>query len=246
MNLQSYAVRTDQGPYLHLNEDGYDLDLVENYFSIIDGFGGSGVGDKCVDEIKLNMKNFYNKIAEDPNATLPFFFSPKFLIEGNALINALLYTHKKTYEDNIKKPLSKRGGACGIFAIKDESILTIASIGNPLALLIRRGELRRIFIPDDFSFLTREDFERRYQSIPLGAIGLFNDLYYQVKEVRIEKGDIFVFMTDGVYNNLRLHEILHCIDKEYLGDYREVINSLFSLSNKRGNLDNQTTMILKF
>jgi serine/threonine protein phosphatase PrpC len=82
--------------------------------------------------------------------------------------------------------------------------------------------------------------------MPLSGLGLFSDLYYQVKEVRVEKGDVFVLLTDGVHSRLAEHEILHFIEKDETGNYQKILDILFDLSNKRGNLDNQTGMVLEF
>jgi PPM family protein phosphatase len=246
MQLKAYAAKTDQGPYLNINEDGYDFDIVENFYFMMDGFGGSGVGDKCVEEIKNNMRSFYNKIAQDPDSTLPFFFSPKFLIEGNALINALVFTHKKIFENNMKVEMAKRAGASGVFAIKNESIFTFASVGNCMVYLLRSGSIQKIFIPDDFNLLSSDQFEKYYRTMPLSGLGLFSDLYYQVKEVRVEKGDVFIMLTDGVHSRLAEHEILHYIEKDESGNFQKILETLFDLSNKRGNLDNQTGLVLQF
>ena len=91
MDLKIFSAETHQGPYLNINEDGCDYDFSNNIYMILDGFGGSGVGDKVVREIKDNIKRFYTQIASDINATMPFFYSPKYLIEGNALINSLIF-----------------------------------------------------------------------------------------------------------------------------------------------------------
>jgi serine/threonine protein phosphatase PrpC len=246
MQLKAYAVKTDQGPYLNINEDGYEFDIIENFYFLMDGFGGSGVGDKCVEEIKQNMRGFYNKIAQDPDSTLPFFFSPKFLIEGNALINAMIFTHKKIFEQNMKVDMSKRAGSSGIFAIKHESIFTFASVGNCMGYLLRSGSIQKIFIPDDFNLLSSDQFEKHYRTMPLSAFGLFSDLYYQVKEVRVEKGDAFILLSDGVHSRLAEHEILHYLEKNESGDQQKILETLFDLANKRGNLDNQTAMLLQF
>jgi serine/threonine protein phosphatase PrpC len=81
--------------------------------------------------------------------------------------------------------------------------------------------------------------------MPLSGFGLFPDLYYQVKELRIFKDDIVVLMTDGVYARLVEDEIKAILNKSKL-DLKKKILELFSLSNGRGNMDNQTAMVLEF
>ena len=36
----------------------YDINSLNDLYMIFDGFGGHGVGDKCVEELKLNIKKF--------------------------------------------------------------------------------------------------------------------------------------------------------------------------------------------
>lgn len=103
MRLKSFSAHSDQGPYLQINEDSYDFDLDNNLYMILDGFGGVGVGDIAISSLKENIKKFYTQVSEDPDATLPFFFSPKYLLEGNALINSILYSHNLLVKENMKK-----------------------------------------------------------------------------------------------------------------------------------------------
>ena len=245
MRLKSFVAESDQGPFLQINEDAYDFDIENNLFMVFDGFGGVGIGDVTVNKLKENMKKFYTKVAEDPDSTLPFFYSPKYLIEGNALINAMLFTHSSLMKDNLVKEISERGGASGIFAAKADSILTLTSVGNCSAYLCRKGSLKKVFIEDSFNFLSNDEYDGHLKTMPMSGFGLFPDLYYQVKEVRIFEGDIIILMSDGAYGRLSEDEIKSVISNPKLS-HKEKISELFSLSNSRGNLDNQTTMILEF
>ncbi len=245
MRIKSFVAESDQGPYLQINEDAYDFDIENNLYMVFDGFGGVGIGDVAVNNLKENMKKFYTQVAEDPDSTLPFFYSPKYLIEGNALINAMLFTHSTLVKDNLSKEVSSRGGASGIFAAKADSILTLASVGNCCAYLCRKGSIKKIFIEDSYKFLSNDDYESHLKTMPMSGFGLFPDLYYQVKEVRLFDGDTIVLMSDGAYSRVSEDEIKAIITNSSL-KHKEKITELFALSNSRGNLDNQTTMILEF
>jgi serine/threonine protein phosphatase PrpC len=245
MRLKSFVAESDQGPFLQINEDAYDFDIENNLFMVFDGFGGVGIGDITVNKLKENMKKFYTKIAADPDSTLPFFYSPKYLIEGNALINAMLFTHSSLMKDNLTKDIAQRGGASGIFAAKADSILTLTSVGNCSAYLYRKGSLKKLFIEDCFKFLSNDEYESHLKTMPMSGFGLFPDLYYQVKEVRILEGDTIILMSDGAYSRVSEDEIKSIISNPKL-KHKEKISEFFSLSNSRGNLDNQTTMILEF
>lgn len=245
MYLKSIDAQTDKGPYLEINEDGYDFDLKNDLYMIFDGFGGAGRGDAAVNTLKENLKTFYTKISFDPNATLPFFFSPKYLVEGNALINSMLYSHDLLYKKNLEKDVAQRAGSSAMLMAKAESVLTMVSTGNCSAYLYRRGKLKKIFVEDSYLFLSNDDFNSHLKTIPLSGFGLFPDLYYQVKEIRVFEGDVVISLTDGVYSKI-LEEELRDILSRRGTSAKLKIKELFKLANERGNLDNQTAMILEF
>lgn len=245
IELKSYGLQTHQGPHLNLNEDIVDLDLANNLFLVIDGFGGSNIGDRAAMMIRDSIKRSYTKIAIDPEATLPFYFSHKYLIEGNALINAFQATHQVVTRDNEQKNLENRGGASVLAGALSENILTLVSTGNCAAYLFRKGHLSLEITPDSLSSLSRDSFQSYLHSVPLSGIGLFEDLHFNVRELRVTKGDQVLFLTDGVYARLGHEEIKYIIEKN-LDNELDAIKDLFNLSNDRGNLDNQTGLILTF
>ncbi|MEX0797909.1 MAG: SpoIIE family protein phosphatase [Bacteriovoracaceae bacterium] len=245
MNLKTFAAESHPGPFLQTNEDAYDFDLVNELFMVFDGFGGAGIGDVAVTSLKENIKNFFTKFAADPDATMPFFFSPKYLIEGNALINALVYSHNQLFKENLKKEFSARAGASGVVIAKSESVVTLVSVGSCASFLYRKGKMNRLFIEDSFLYLSNDQYESHLKSMPLSGFGLFPDLYYQVREARVYPGDKIITMTDGVYSRLSLEEVQDAL-LHPKRDSKGKIEDLFKLSNQKGNLDNQSCMILEF
>ncbi len=245
IKLQSYAARTDQGPYLQLNEDGHEVDLVNGLYMIFDGFGGASVGDRAVSLVNDTIKKFYTRVGGDPDSTLPFFYSPRYLIEGNALINAMEYAHYLLKQDNKDKDMNSRGGTAGLAIAQAENILTFASTGNCLALLYSRGDLQIVCEPENFEFISGDHFEKQFTTASATAFGLFDDLHLNIKEVRINKGDRVILLTDGVYSRVKNSEIRDILQKEGSKN-QDRIDDLFDLANSRGNLDNQTAIVLNF
>lgn len=245
MELINFSSESHQGPFLNVNEDGYDFDLDNELFMIFDAYGGHGVGDRCVEDLKLNIKKFYQNFVSDRDATLPFYYSPKYLLEGNALINAALFTHYELYKENLKKSVSMRAGSSGIIMSKSESIMTLLSTGNCRAYLLRLGKLIPIFTDDSMQFLKSDIADGHFKNIPMGGFGLFPDLHYQVREVRLCAGDKLFLLTDGVYGRLDESELNALISKPSI-NIKTKINELFDLSNSRGNLDNQSCIILEY
>lgn len=245
MRLKSYAAKTHQGPYLQVNEDGYDFDFENELYMIFDGFGGSGVGDKAVAKLKTEVKNFYSQISDDPNATMPLYYNPKNLLEGNAIINSLMNAHMNLLRSNQDVSVNKRAGASTVVAVKAESVLILVGVGNCAAYHFRQGNLTKVIHEDSFKYLSGDSTPSHFKNSPMNALGMYPELGPQVREIRISEGDKFLLVSDGVYNSVDEAEILYHLNKA-APDSQERINSLLKLSNTRGNLDNQTAMILEF
>lgn len=245
MNLKSYSCKTHQGPYLHVNEDDVDVDLKNRLYLVFDGFGGSNAGDRAVSFLKEQIKKFYTKVGGDPESTLPFYFSPKYLIEGNALLNSMHYAHTLIKKQNKNIEMSKRGGASAIATVESENTLTLVSTGNCVAYLYRKGHLNCILQPDSFECIAPDNYQRQFYTAPMSGFGLFDDLHLNIRELKVFEDDLVVIMTDGVYARLELNEIKFIIENKEKSP-TEKINELFKLSNSRGNLDNQTTLFLQY
>lgn len=245
IELKSYGLQSHQGPHLNLNEDLVEVDLVNNLFMVIDGFGGSNIGDRAAALIRDNLRRSYTKIASDPDSTLPFFYSHKYLIEGNALINAFHVAHQVMTKENENKDMNNRGGGSVVCAALAENVLTLVSTGNCATYLYRRGDLSTEIIPDSLKNLSRDRVSSYLNTAPMSGIGLFEDLHYQVREIKISEGDLIILLTDGIYARLLETEIKYTIEKNLDGDL-DIINALMKLSNERGNLDNQSALLLQF
>ena len=81
-------------------------------------------------------------------------------------------------------------------------------------------------------------------SCPVNGLGLFEELYLQTREVRLEKEDLVILLTDGAYSRINDNELKYIIDMK--NDDSEKVSSVFNLVNKKGNMDNQTIVMLRF
>ena len=61
MELSSYYGKTDQGPYLNINEDDILIDLEARLFGVFDGLGGGSIGNEAVSLVKNKMYSFFNQ-----------------------------------------------------------------------------------------------------------------------------------------------------------------------------------------
>lgn len=245
MRLKAYAAQTHQGPYLQVNEDGYEFDFENDLYMILDGFGGSGIGDRAVEKLKQEIKTFYTQISDDPNATMPLYYNPRNLLEGNAILNSIMNAHQNLLRGNHERSVNQRAGASAIVAVKADSLLVLVGIGNCCAYHFRQGKLSKIIVEDTFQYLSKNQIEHKFRTTPMNALGMYAEVGHQMREVRLAEGDKVILLTDGVYAHLDEDELLYALNRA-APDVNERLNSLLKLSNSRGNTDNQTAMILEF
>lgn len=143
------------------------------------------------------------------------------------------------------KEFSRRAGASSVIATVADSILSIISIGTCRAYLIRESRIEKIFTEDSFELLSDSNTDQTNKLIPSNAFGLYPDLNYQVKEIRLKKGDKYLFLTDGVYSKIRDEELKDIFSNENISTQKR-IDETFELSNSRGNLDNQSCLLLEY
>ena len=245
MRLKAYAAQTHQGPYLQVNEDAYEFDFENDLFMVLDGFGGSGIGDRAAENLKGEIKSFYTQISDDPNATMPLYYNPRNLLEGNAIINSMMNAHQNLFKLNSSKPVNQRAGSSVVVAAKSDSLMVLVGVGNCCAYHYRQGTLSKIIVEDTLKHLSKGQFDTRFRSSPMNAMGMYPELGYQMREVRLLEGDKIIMLTDGIFASVSEEEILHHLNR-IAPDAQERLNSLLKLSNAHGNLDNQTAMILEF
>ncbi len=242
--LKSYLAKSFQGNHLNFNEDKVDIDFINKLFIIMDGFGGSNIGDKATNDVCENIKKYYTHFGGDANTTMPFFFSSKYLLEANALINAIYQSHNILIENNNSKAISERAGVSCVAATFADDIMVLISIGSCKSLLYRDGALKEICMPDNYELLANNNECRHLQTFPLSAIGLFEDLYFESREIRVRNDDLFIFLTDGVYSRLRNDELLEIIHSNKTLPL--IADFMIDSANSNGNLDNQSVILLKF
>ena len=202
IDIQSYYGKSHQGPHLNLNEDDIYINLENRIFNVLDGLGGSNIGDQAVDLVKGKIDDFFSKVSADPDATMPYFYNPKYLLETNVLVNSIFLAHSALCDLNEKRAMSDRGAVAGLFTILSENILSIISIGNCCAYLYRNGQVSLLSAPDCVVPVGSYQQNIEHRTFPLQAMGLYDDLSPKIWEHNVHKDDIILLLTDGIYGHL--------------------------------------------
>ena len=242
--LKSFHMATDKGPYLPVNGDMVGADPEHGLYLLIDGIGGGHKSLKAASLVKEVVQKNYTNIAGDPDATLPFYYTPKYLIETNAAVNASYHAHNAVLESNRDKKTNDMASASGIIVCQSGSIIGIVSTGNCCAYLCRGDKTKKLAEPDTLADLCFGGTQSHLYTAPMGGFGLFDDFHFRVREHRLCEGDSVVLLSDGLYARIDENEILSAVVGGQNGVSR--IEDMFRLANGRGNLDNQSCIILNY
>ena len=68
LGIKKYSYICDKGPFLDINEDDIEIDLKNELFIVIDGFGGSNIGSETSKKIKETITHSYSRITGDPES----------------------------------------------------------------------------------------------------------------------------------------------------------------------------------
>jgi len=249
--IRGYAAYSDAGVVRPVNEDAYLAQPEHMLFGVADGYGGNGIGNAaaklCLDEVSYFIKNGLG----DSEVTLPFVYRSYYSGMSNLIFNAFLYANQKLFHENKKHHINGRGGASVLLTFAQGNKMVIASVGLCQGFLVRRGRVQPLLRPRSYNSL-RGTFQGSWNpkwAFPLMAMGHAADIEPEIMEIQMERNDLIVLATDGVYPQL--------VEEDFAEVYRSLVknpsldlgvaqqNRRFSeLANQKGNQDNQAVITL--
>lgn len=242
--LKSYFANSSAGAHLELNEDTTLIDPTNGFYGVIDGFGGSGIGEATADFVKNTLLENYSTLSMDRDGTMPIYFNANYSVETNCLINSLKLAHSKILEKNSSKSINQRGGASFLGGVVRSRSIQLVSTGNCIGLKRSADQVTIVSFPDASSDLSIIGAAR--ESFPHNGIGLSNELEFSVKDIGLRDNDLIVLLSSGAYAPFNLLE-LGVIIQEYGHQGAESLKiKLETLANNRGSQGNQSIVCLEF
>ena len=249
--VKAFGALCNPGPARPLNEDAYLAVPERQLFGVADGFGGSGAGDTAAKQCLEDVKFFVDNGLGDSEVTLPFVYRDYYTAGANLVFNAFLYANARLYEQNKLKHINGRGGASAMFVFFDGDHMTLAHAGLCNAILVRRGRVQTLVKPRSYN-AARGVFPGSWNAqwaFPLMAMGQSKDLEPEIQELRVEKGDILILSSDGIYPYLSESDLSECFSIVKARDAVDVAiqqqnQRLMQIAQQKGNTDNLVILTL--
>lgn len=235
--------KTDIGNHRSINEDAFFASVTENLFIIADGVGGCNSGEVAssfaVREIAAYLKQNRPDASNDDSGIFRCFE------ECLNYVNQYLYDYAKTKTD-------LNGMATTVvIAYVDESMVYIANIGDSRVYRIRNKEI--VQITQDHTLvseyvkrgkITAEEAKNHPQkNIITRALGSNETVEADFYKIDIEKNDVFIMCTDGLYGELSDKEICRTVLSH--DNMQEACNALVQYSIEKSGSDNITVICFK-
>lgn len=251
MAVRAYGAVSDAGPARPVNEDAYLAVPERQLFGVADGFGGNGIGDATAKKCLEDVKYFVEHGLGDSEVTLPFIYRRYYTAGANLIFNAFLYANQQLFAQNKTRHINGRGGASMMFVFFEGRHMTLANVGVCNAFLVRRGRVQQLVRPRSYNMLkgTFQGSHNPKWAFPTMAMGQSNDLEPEIFEFGVEKGDLIIMATDGVYPRLSDEDFSECFSLLRKKDsldmaIQEQNQRLIELAKQKGNTDNQALISL--
>lgn len=238
--------KTDKGIRRSNNEDAFFVMKKDRVFIVADGVGGNRSGEIASRTAVNSMAGF---VEEHPVEAL----STEDEIR-NYFLDCIAEANRKV-RDVARWHARNRGMATTVVAAfvpynRDNSIY-IVNVGDSRAYILRDDRLEQI--TEDHTYVNTlvkagiitkaEAMEREDKNMITRAIGADDVVEADVFNVGIEKGDIILICTDGLYSEVSEPELIAHLEKDE--SMSDICAELVETANLNGGSDNITAICIR-
>jgi len=243
--------RTDMGRVRSNNEDSYKLVPELNLLVLSDGMGGEAHGEVASNIAVESISAHCLEAAKDNNLPLRCAPRPDLSAETNRLVSAVCVANAAIYETAQKNPTHKGMGATVVAVCVNEERISLVSVGDSRAYLLRSGELQQL--TQDHSLVAeqvrrgvltpQQADESDMQGVLIRALGIEEEVEVDADEHLLMEGDMVLLCSDGLTRMVPDPEIASTL-LTYDG-VQPAADRLVELAKENGGIDNVTVILLK-
>jgi len=220
------------------NEDTYACVPDQHLWLVADGMGGHASGDFASRMLAEQSKRFERQQRLDQSIQL--------------LEETFLQAHQLILDETARRPAATTIGSTlvSLFAWRDLAFVIWA--GDSRAYRFRDRRMQRL--TEDHSLV--EELVRMGQleaskaeehpasNVVLNAVGIEDNLYFDLEYSRIHDQDLFLLCSDGLYKDLS-DDSIEALLKEHADDLEQACSRLLEAALDAGGTDNCTVLLVK-
>jgi protein phosphatase len=244
-----YASQTDIGLKRAHNEDTISIDESLGLFILADGMGGYNAGEVasrlCVDSI---TEQIHQKIKSPRLPRMRWQVShasrwiEEAITQSNTDVNALAHIN----------PECTGMGTTVVAALLDQDRLVVGHVGDSRAYRLRQGQLVQITHDHsvvqtqiDAGLITEQDARHSpIKNLITRAVGSHEDIEVEVREHKVEEGDLYMLCSDGLTDMLEPH-LVHQMLMDLSSNLQNCCDQLVAAANMHGGNDNISVLLMR-
>ncbi len=245
------AGRTDPGRVRSGNEDSHVIVPTLGLATMADGMGGHNAGEIAARIAVDTVASFVRSSGYDSSITWPFGFDTTLSFGANQITSAIRLANRKIHDHSRRDDALSGMGSTIVVALVIREELMYASVGDSRLYRWRGGGLAQLTEDDSWAasmLKAGADPEsirhHEMRHVLTRALGAADELDIQVQQTAIEKHDLFLLCSDGLYGPLGDSGISQLLDGSG-EDLDATAAALVDAANRAGGPDNITAVLFR-
>jgi PPM family protein phosphatase len=243
---------TDPGRKRKSNEDFMQFDSGIGFAVVADGMGGHQSGEVASRLAVETLRDFVGRAHGDRDLTWPFGITGERSFEANCLSTGIRLANRSVYRKAADREELTGMGTTLVAVFVREGRLTYAGVGDSRVYLFRDNRLQQITRDDSWieAAIAQQliDVSERdvhpFRHVLTKAIGLQEDVEFEVREERLRAGDRVLLCSDGLTTALP-DERIEALLRQHTGDLESTCRALVTAANEAGGPDNVTVLFVR-
>lgn len=236
---------TDVGRRRQLNEDA--IFAADGLFIVCDGMGGHKAGEVASRLATDVIANFIKRSQNDPELTWPCGFDPRLSEDANRLSTAIKLANRTVFHTaQSSDDYSGMGTTVvAVLVAPGRAEMTYGHVGDSRIYLIRDGAMTQLTKDDSLVNLVSADDAPAVKNVLTKALGVQEDVEFEVVGKELQAGDIVLLCSDGLTNMLPDPAILEVVTA-HAGTLEEACRHLVAGANAQGGRDNISVLLVRY
>jgi protein phosphatase len=236
---------TDVGRRRQLNEDA--IFAADGLFIVCDGMGGHKAGEVASRLATDAIANFIKRSQNDPELTWPCGFDPRLSEDANRLSTAIKLANRTVFHTaQSSDDYSGMGTTVvAVLVAPGRAEMTYGHVGDSRIYLIRDGAMTQLTKDDSLVNLVSADDAPAVKNVLTKALGVQEDVEFEVVGKELQAGDIVLLCSDGLTNMLPDPAILEVVTA-HAGTLEEACRHLVAGANAQGGRDNISVLLVRY
>ncbi|HEV8674082.1 MAG TPA: PP2C family serine/threonine-protein phosphatase [Methylomirabilota bacterium] len=251
MKLEAHGL-TDPGRKRKGNEDSMGLDPALGLAIVADGMGGHQSGEVASQLAVEKIRDFVARAHQDRDLTWPFGIDAARSFEANCLSTGIKLANQAVLGAAAGRAELTGMGTTVVAVLAREGHLHYAGVGDSRAYLLRGGQLHQLTRDDSWLeaavaqqlIEARDLHEHPFRHVLTKAVGLQEELDFEIGDLPLEAGDRVLLCSDGLTTALSDEQIQAVLGANQR-DLPSACQALIAAANEAGGPDNVTVIMLR-